>query len=152
MREFGYSKDARSVLHVWPSPGGAVGQGIIGWSKVTWWWINVVCFSDYRRRRVSRWSTPWRSAPTGCTRRSSMTASVCRSTRTAPFSATSAAAWSRCCHTKLVWTHAHTHTHAQEDSNSEPNSLFFILYVSLWSIFIFSFMGLIAVFLGLCGH
>lgn len=56
----------------------------------------------FRRRRVNPSSTPWRNAPTGCTRRSSTMASVCRSTRTETASATSVAASNQCCLTKSV--------------------------------------------------
>lgn len=89
---------------------------------VTRRWINLVFLADSRRRRVNPWSTPWRSAPTGCTRRSNMTASVCKSTRTATTSATSAAASSRCCRTKLVCSHSHTHTHKQTRARARAHT------------------------------
>lgn len=76
-----------------------------------------VCVS--RPRRVNPSSTPWRNAPTGCTLRSSTTASACRSTRAETRSATSAAASSRFCLTKSVFAplgHPPTTTQAHTDS------------------------------------
>lgn len=57
-------------------------------------------------------------------------------------------------HKVSLITDAHiTYTHTQwRTASASLNVYFLFLYIRLCSVFIFNFMGLITVFLGLCGH